>query len=382
MRATPFRSFVLKLHARCNLRCDYCYVYEMADQGWRSLPRVVTRETIDAAALRIAEHTAAHGTHDVDIVFHGGEPLLAGPELIAYAVTAIRTALRPGTMARFSIQTNGLLLREQFLELFGKLDVLVGLSLDGDAEMHDRHRRHAGGQGSYRQAAAAAARLRGHRVFGGILSVIDLRNDPVRTYESLLRFSPPIIDFLLPHGNWSAPPPGRPAADAGAPYGDWLIAVFDRWYTAAAKETGIRLFEEIMNLLLGGTSRSEVIGLSPVAVAVIETDGGIAHSDVLTAAYPGAGATGLNVAGDPLDAALLMPAMAARQAGIRALAAQCSACRIGRVCGGGLYAHRYRAGSGFRNPSVYCRDLYRLITHVRDRLVADLRPGRRDGARL
>jgi uncharacterized protein len=42
------------------------------------------------------------------------------------------------------------------------------------------------------------------------------------------------------------------------------------------------------------------------------------------------------------------------------------------VCGGGLYAHRYRAGVGFRDRSVYCADLLRLIDHIKARLAADL----------
>jgi uncharacterized protein len=42
------------------------------------------------------------------------------------------------------------------------------------------------------------------------------------------------------------------------------------------------------------------------------------------------------------------------------------------ICGGGLYPHRYRDGEGFRHPSVYCPDLLRLITHVRNRVLADL----------
>jgi uncharacterized protein len=372
-RPSPFRAFVLKVHARCNLRCDYCYMYAMADQSWRSRPRVMSHATVSQVAFRIAEHAAAHSIHDVDIVFHGGEPLLAGPERIAHAVNAIRAALGDGRRANISVQTNGLLLDEQFLKLFESLDVKIGLSLDGDIDMHDRHRRRPDGQGSYAMVAAAAARMTDYPgLFNGFLSVIDLRNDPVRAYESLLKFAPPAVDFLLPHGNWSAPPPGRPPGGTAAPYGDWLIQVFDRWYRAADKETSVRLFEEIMNLLLGGSSRTEEIGLSPVTVVVVESDGDIDRSDMLKAAYPAAGATGLNVDTSPFDSALLTRDAAARQMGLAALAAQCQACPIGRVCGGGLYAHRYRAGNGFDNPSVYCPDLYHLITHIRGQVVADL----------
>jgi uncharacterized protein len=131
-----------------------------------------------------------------------------------------------------------------------------------------------------------------------------------------------------------------------------------------------------MRLILGRTSSSETVGLSPARMVVIETDGSIEQVDTLKATYHGAAATGLHVTRDPLDAALLMPGVAARQIGVMALAAQCRACPIHQVCGGGMYAHRYRPGTGFANPSVYCPDLIRLISHVRDVIHDDI------GARL
>jgi uncharacterized protein len=65
----------------------------------------------------------------------------------------------------------------------------------------------------------------------------------------------------------------------------------------------------------------------------------------------------------------------ARQIGAAALADSCRVCPEATVCGAGHYVHRYRAGSGFRNPSVYCPDLLRFIGHVRTRITADI--GRR-----
>ena len=107
-------------------------------------------------------------------------------------------------------------------------------------------------------------------------------------------------------------------------------------------------------------------------MVVIETDGSIEQEDTLKVAYDGATATGLHVARDSLDAALLLPQIAARQIGVRALSAQCRVCPVRAVCGGGLYSHRYREGTGFLNPSVYCPDLLALISHIRDRVLADL----------
>jgi uncharacterized protein len=200
-------------------------------------------------------------------------------------------------------------------------------------------------------------------LFSGLLCTIDLSSDPIETYEALLDFPPPRVDFLLPHGTWDAPPPGRTPDPTDTPYADWLIRVFDHWYRNPRAD--VRLFSEIMRLLLGRISPSEAVGLAPARMVVVETDGWIEQTDNLKATYHGAAATGLHVGTDPFDTALLLPGVVARQIGERGLSPTCLACPVHRVCGGGMYAHRYRSGAGFANPSVYCPDLIRLIAHIR-----------------
>jgi uncharacterized protein len=116
----------------------------------------------------------------------------------------------------------------------------------------------------------------------------------------------------------------------------------------------------------------ESVGAAPVNVVVVETDGSIEQADTLKAAFHGASRTGLHIARDSFDAASRLPEIAARQLGVRALCARCQDCHLSRVCAGGLYAHRYRAATGFANPSVYCPDLMRLIDHIRATVQADV----------
>jgi len=378
-RPRPFREFVLKINQRCNLACDYCYVYAMGDHSWRDRPSVMSPEVLRTAAMRVAEHARQHDLDEVRVVLHGGEPLLTGRDRLAALITELKGTV--GDRLKIALQTNGVLLDESILDLFRAENVRVGVSLDGLGADNDRHRRYADGRGSAAAVERALELLAGERyraVFAGILCTVDVAADPVPTYEALLRYRPPLIDFLLPHANWARAPGG--ASDA---YGEWLVAVFDRWYDAPRKETRIRILEEIVNLVLGGASRSEQVGLSPVTVAVVESDGDIEQVDSLRSAYPGACATGLNIATDPFDRALRHPGIVARQLGPAALGAECTACPIHRVCGAGHYAHRYAPGRGFRNRSVYCRALDRIITHVQRRVGTDIaaRTGRSTGAR-
>src|SRR5689334_23669131 len=80
----PFRQFIMKIHSRCNLACSYCYVYEMADQAWRQLPGRMSRAVAAQAVRRIGEHARQHGLPSIDVILHGGEPLLAGPEWLTW----------------------------------------------------------------------------------------------------------------------------------------------------------------------------------------------------------------------------------------------------------------------------------------------------------
>src|SRR5712691_4689159 len=208
-RPTPFQEFVLKIHSRCDLSCRYCYMYEMADQSWRSRPKRMSREIVKDVCSRIADHVRTHSLTSVRLILHGGEPLLAGEEFIRCLVVCARDALSSHTRVDVSIQTNGILLNNSYLKLFDELDVHVGVSLDGDADAHDRHRRRANGEGSHAAVVRALEQLTSppfQHLFSGLLCTIDPRNPPESTYEALVRFGPPTIDFLLPHGNWSAPP--------------------------------------------------------------------------------------------------------------------------------------------------------------------------------
>ena len=95
----PLSQIVLKVHSRCDLACDHCYVYEAADQSWHGRPMVISDEVTAQAARRIADHAAAHALPAVQIILHGGEPLLAGPARLRRIITALRSAtgrrLRP-----------------------------------------------------------------------------------------------------------------------------------------------------------------------------------------------------------------------------------------------------------------------------------------------
>src|ERR1700759_3734529 len=127
----PFREFILEIHSRCDLACDYCYMYTMADQSWQSQPKRMSATIAEQTATRIGEHVRAHGLSELELVLHGGEPLLAGPDFIAHVVTAVRRAVGSDVTVQVSVQTNGIGLDDNYLTLFERFGIRVGVWLDG-----------------------------------------------------------------------------------------------------------------------------------------------------------------------------------------------------------------------------------------------------------
>jgi uncharacterized protein len=361
---TTISQYVLKVHSRCDLACNHCYIYEHPDQTWRGRPRAISATTVEAAARRIAQHAVTHGLARVNVVLHGGEPLLLGKDRMRRVLEMLVSHIAPVVTVGLRIHTNGVQLDEQWCDLFSDYGVKVGVSLDGDRAANDKHRTYANGKSSHDRVLAALALLRKPRyrhLYAGILCTIDLANDPIAVYQALARESPPNLDLLLPHATWEHPP-DRPEG-AESPYADWLMQFYRRW-VRDGRCVPIRLFRSVLSAARGGPSFTEAIGTDPADLLVIETDGSWEQPDSMKTAYHGAPSTGTNVFSHTVDEVARHPGIAARQHGIAALSATCRACRVAHVCGGGLYAHRYHPESGFDNPSVYCSDLMAFIDQV------------------
>ena len=369
-------QYVLKVCGRCDLACDHCYVYEHADQSWRTKPKTIAAETVSRAARRISQHAEIHGLDQVHVVLHGGEPLLLGWDGLHEVISALRSSIDPVTRLDLRVHTNGVLLDESLCALFADYGVRVGVSLDGDQAANDRHRRFASGQSSYghvRQALSLLRKPEYRHLYAGILCTVDVENDPIAVYEALLAEAPPRLDLLLPHATWDHPPL-RPPGDV-TPYATWLGRIHSRWL-ADGSPVPIRFFDSLLSAWQGRPSESEAVGLDPVDLLVIETDGSWEQTDSLKVAFEDGPATGLNVFSHSVDQAAAHPGVAARQTGIAALCPACRACPMVRACGGGLYTHRYKVGNGFDNPSVYCEDLKVLIPRVTARPAAAAAPAR------
>ncbi|MGA0607970.1 cyclophane-forming radical SAM/SPASM peptide maturase YhhB [Phenylobacterium sp. VNQ135] len=366
MAPARISSFLVKVASRCNLDCDYCYVYHHADEAWRSMPQVLSDENRQAFAQRLADYARAVDLKRAAVIFHGGEPLLAGAASLCSFASLIRATAGPHTDVDIGLQTNGLLLDDAALDLFEAHTIGVSLSLDGPRAVNDLHRTTRRRRSSFDKVEAALERLKLRpSVFAGVIAVIDASADPEELLEYFAGHAPPRVDFLLPDAHHLRPPPGR--SDDPDLYVRWLKRAFDVWLDHYPS-LSVRSFEALLDAIMGLPSATDAFGFGDVSLISVETDGTYHDLDVLKVV-----GNGTQLGGGLLDTSIAEAAGSARLEAHRRLLAKpglcatCQACPISDICGGGAVPHRW-SDAGFDNPTVYCREMTALIAHAQSRL--------------
>ncbi|MDP3405814.1 MAG: cyclophane-forming radical SAM/SPASM peptide maturase YhhB [Brevundimonas sp.] len=369
---TPARitSFLVKVASRCNLDCDYCYVYHHADQSWRSMPKLLSAADQETFAGRLADYARETALSRVAVIFHGGEPLLAGAPALCEFAGLIRARVGPDVEVDVGLQTNGILLDEAALDLFEAANIGVSLSLDGPRAVNDLHRTSRRGRSSFEKVETALERLkRRPGIFAGVIAVVDASTDPEDLLAYFDKHSPPRLDFLLPDAHHLRPPPGRDV-DADL-YARWQIRAFDAWFDRYPSLT-VRSFEALLDALMGLPSSTDAFGFGDVSLISIETDGSYHDLDVLKVVGNGTQLGG-TVHDTPIAAIAASDALGRHRALLSkdGLCEQCQACPIVDICGGGAVPHRWGADD-FAHPTIYCREMTALVEHVRLRIQESL----------
>lgn len=372
-------SFLVKVASRCNLDCDYCYVYHHADQSWRLMPKFLSlRHQADFGA-RLKEYAAAVELKHAAVIFHGGEPLLLGAEALADFAGQLRQAVGSRLVLDIGMQTNGVLLSAQTVRVLKDANISVSLSLDGPRQANDLHRNTRAGRSSFERAYAGLQQLRqAPEIFAGVICVIDPRVSPLTLLEFFSEQGVPRLDFLLPDAHHQRSPPGR-AADPQL-YCRWLIQAFDAWLDHFPT-LPIRTFEALLDALAGLPSHTDAFGFGDVSLICIETDGQYHDLDVLKITRDGGAPLSGGVSDTPIAQVASSSALDAHRRLLRkeGLCEQCQACDIVDVCGGGAVPHRFGL-NGFRHPTIYCQEMKALVAHAKARVLHALRPSSHQSA--
>jgi uncharacterized protein len=366
-------TVLLKVASRCNIACDYCYVYNMGDAGWSRVPKGMCEATIDAVVGALSG-LYADQRHPFAVVLHGGEPFLLGEPRLSRLLRGLRRVLD----AKFplSIQTNGTLLTEQLLDLCFETNTTISVSLDGPAEVNDLHRVGFARESTYEKTIAGIRLLRGHpqsaSLFTGVLCVVDPFSDPEAIYSFFKTIGVPSLNFLFRDGNHSRLPYGKQSFDSHE-YGSWLARLWEAYYRDPAP-IPIRTLDDIGRLILGGRATKEGMGTTDYAVVVIDTDGTISKNDTLKSSFDGADkfTSQWSVFRDRIFTIAQTEEFRSYVRLQQPTSEACRRCPYLRQCGGGMPLSRWSDEREFDNPSIYCNDQKLVIDYIRGSLAADL----------
>lgn len=249
----PALSLLIKpASGNCNMRCRYCfYADELDNREIRSYGKmsVDTMHTIVDKAME-------YGDYECTIAFQGGEPTLAGLDFYRDLVAYVTAHENPKKLkVHYALQTNGYLINEEWAEFLGKNHFLVGVSLDGLKEIHDRYRLDAAGKGTYQRVISAIRLLEKHQVEYNILTVVTAataRNgQKIYNYFKKNHFGyQQYIECLDPIGE----EPGQHEYSlTPEKYGEFLKSMFDAWYLDMRSGTYVynRYFENLMMIMAG-----------------------------------------------------------------------------------------------------------------------------------
>jgi uncharacterized protein len=368
------KGLVLKVASRCNLNCEYCYMYNLGDETYKSQPKFMSQDIIERILYKTKTYLTNNGSKTFHFIFHGGEPLLVEPSFYQTFVRKANEILPTFIKPIYIIQTNGVLLSPEWCEILGDLGFRIGISLDGLTESANRFRVNHSGGSSLNQTLFGIKNAQNSKYLKylpGILSVINLESNPVDLYVGYKHLKIRNINFLLPDGTHSNLPTRFDANKTE--YADWLIKLFNLWfYDRDVKKPQISFFNQIVNLILGGNTTYENFGGGNSIYLIVETNGDIEPQDSLKACGDGFTKTQLNITKHSLQNAFQNTLIRKCIDSQDKLCEQCENCSVVEICRGGFITHRHSDEKMFNNPSIYCKDLEKIITHISEILEATL----------
>ncbi len=240
----------------CNIDCSYCFylekdaLYPERKQHWRM--------TDDTLEQYIRQHIAAQPGEEVLFAWQGGESTLMGLDFFR-KVIALCQKYGEGRQIQHALQTNGMLMNDEWAAFFAEHQFLIGISIDGPQLLHDRYRMNRAGVGTHDRVMAAITLLKQHGVTFNTLTVVGKHNagHAIEVYEFLLAAGSRHMQFipLVERLSTSDSPtlnlvlPGESAATL-APwtvpswqYGEFLSQIFDVWIRRDVGRVSVQMFD-------------------------------------------------------------------------------------------------------------------------------------------
>ncbi len=254
MRSAPaFGTMIKPIGSACNLDCHYCYYRDKSEIYNNNMP-CMSEELLE---IYIKQYIEGASQQNISFCWHGGEPLMAGLPFFRKAMELQRKYAGDKVIEN-TLQTNGILVNEEWCCFFRENDFLIGLSLDGPEDIHDAFRRDCGGAPTFARVMKAVELMTKHGVEFNILATVNARSEQrgVEVYRFLSAINPymqflPVVEYVRmrpdkrplivsPDEEDAVPAPWSVSAKG---YGQFMCDVFDEWVKFDVGRKFVQLFD-------------------------------------------------------------------------------------------------------------------------------------------
>lgn len=391
MTHSPFHVMTKPIGPICNLDCKYCFYLEKeklypGTKTWQMAPEVLERY--------IRDYIAAQPGDQVHFAWQGGEPTLLGIEFFRNVVELQQRYADGKTIAN-ALQTNGVLIDDEWGEFLAENRFLVGVSIDGPRELHDCYRVDKGQAPTFDRVMRGIARLKQHQVDFNTLTVVHRRNSeyPLEVYRFLKEIGSGFIQFIpiverrattpADHELVLIKPSSEQAADVTEwsvepdAYGRFLSRIFDEWVKKDVGRVFVQLFDVALESWMGLDASLCVFRKTCGSAMAMEHTGDLYSCDHFV--YPENKLGNIMEAG--LEKLVDSPEQKAfGQAKLHSLPGMCRACEVRFACNGECPKHRFLTTPGGEPGLNYlCAGYKHFFKHIdpfMQFMAGELRAGR------
>ncbi|MFV0449331.1 MAG: anaerobic sulfatase maturase [Vibrio sp.] len=247
----PFHVLIKPIGPLCNLDCDYCFYLNKTDL-FPNQNRFDMNDEILAAHIKGYIESQPRGTREVTFGWQGGEPTLRGIAFYEKVLAFQRLYQREGMTVVNTLQTNGVLISHEWALFLRKHRFLVGISIDGDEELHNYYRKYRNGKGSYQQVVKGLKLLQKYQVDYNVLTVVQSNNGSHarRVYQHLTSLGVQFIQFIPVVE--AVKGVGVSERSVGAEqFGAFMIEVFNTWREKDIGKVFVSHFDNALGMSLG-----------------------------------------------------------------------------------------------------------------------------------
>lgn len=358
---------IIKISERCNINCSYCYMFNKGNNDYLARPASIDTKTLNATLSFLKNGFRELSTKHVTIVLHGGEPLMLGKRKFSELCELLIFELSPELdFIGIGIQTNGILIDDDWIKIFSKYSISVGVSLDGTKEVNDRYRIDKNGSGTYEATIKGVERLRSAYNDGlinrpGAICVIDPASNAKEVYHHLVN----VLGFQQVSFNLPMETVDTAEDNFGQLCGVYLTDLFSAWTEGQNPDIEIRMFDQLLRYLAGDKQLIDTLPniKTKHLMVVIASDGELSdHDDFKVINFAQRG-------GNVFDTTLKEFANSELREYLHHLSHafpdDCRSCDWKNYCRAGithgLTVSRYSEKNGFNNKSTLCNGFLQLF---------------------